>query len=188
MQRVLVTGNAGAGKSTVAKAVSAILGFPIHHMDMAVWLPGWKKVPQDLRDRRVDEWTGEEAWVIDGVSSRVLSRADTVVFLDVPRRLSFWRVFWRNLPHLFKSRPELPPGCPEILIIPTLCRIIWQFPVRIRPGLMESMKEPMGKQQWIYLRTREEVAEFLSELEFGSGEEANKWRIQQQPERASKVG
>src|SRR6266516_1707330 len=42
-RRVMVTGMAGAGKSTFSRALSAKTGLPIIVLDVHFWLPGWAK-------------------------------------------------------------------------------------------------------------------------------------------------
>ena len=165
MKRLLVTGNAGSGKSTLARRVGNILGIPCHGLDRVVWQSGWKKTPQDEKNRRLRELTEQEFWVIDGVSSATLAMADTVVFLDVPRKVCFWRVIKRNWKYLFRSRPGLPPNCPEILIIPALFKIIWNFPSKIRPGILDQMRQAAGTQRHFHIRTKADLAEFLAVLE-----------------------
>ena len=91
MKRILVTGNAGAGKTTLAQKVAQMLDLPFHSLDIIVWQPGWKKTPAEEKEKKINALTAQEYWVIDGVSFSVQDRADTVVFLDVPRRLSFLR-------------------------------------------------------------------------------------------------
>jgi adenylate kinase family enzyme len=164
MKRILVTGNAGAGKSTLARQIADQLDLPYHSLDRVVWQPGWKKTPKAERDRQVRELTDQEQWVIDGVSYAAQEAADTVIFLDLPRRLSFWRVLKRNWRYAFRSRPELPPGCPEILIIPTLCRIIWNFPRAVRPGILERMKKGCDKQRSFHVTTGGDLANLLPAL------------------------
>ena len=164
MKRILVTGNAGSGKSTLARKIAAELDLPYHSLDRVVWQPGWKKTPKEERDRLVRELTHQEQWVIDGVSYAVQEVADTVVFLDMPRRLCFWRAFKRNWKHAFHSRPELPPNCPEILIVPTLCRIIWNFPGAIRPGILERIAKAQPTQSSFHVTSGEDLARLLPAL------------------------
>jgi len=140
MNRILVTGNAGSGKTTLAGRISVQLNIPGSSLDGVVWQAGWKKTPQDEKAFLIREMIKPDSWVIDGVSPDVQAAADTVIFLDVPRKVSFWRVCRRNWKYLFRSRPELPAGCPEILIIPTLFKIIWNFPLRIRPRLFGRVR------------------------------------------------
>ena len=165
MKRILVTGNAGSGKSTLARQIATQLDIPCHSLDRVVWQSGWRKTPQSERARLTQEMVRSDCWVIDGVSSEVQSAADTVIFLDVPRKVSFLRVTKRNWRYLFRSRPELPAGCPEILIIPTLFRIIWNFPAKVRPRILEQAHQARNPQQFFHLKTEADLGEFLNQLQ-----------------------
>jgi hypothetical protein len=72
---------------------------------------------------------GLDGWISRQLRFLLVVResADLIVFLDYPRWVSFWRCAKRNWRYLFRSRPGLPENCPEIRIVPTLIRIIWQL-------------------------------------------------------------
>jgi hypothetical protein len=91
-RRVVVTGLAGAGKSTFSLALAARTGLPVIHLDLHFWKPGWVAPSQT-------EWRGKQcgvlagdAWIADGNYPQTLDlrleRADTVVFLDLP----WWQI------------------------------------------------------------------------------------------------
>ena len=111
---------------------------PFHGLDQVVWQERWQKTPELEKNAQIDKLISGEAWIIDGVSDRAMQAADVVVFLDVPRRVSALRVMRRNLPYLFRSRPGLPPHCPEVLVIPKLARLIWRFPGHVRPRILSE--------------------------------------------------
>lgn len=117
--RVLVVGSAGAGKTTFAVRLAALLDLPLIHLDFEYWRPGWQPKPSDEWPMRVDELIAREAWVMDGnyggTMERRLTRADAAVFLDVNRVRCLWRVVVRSLRYWRRSRPDLPPGCSERL-------------------------------------------------------------------------
>lgn len=144
MTRIFITGNAGSGKSTLAATLGRSLDLPIYGLDQIVWRPGWRKSPADWRKDREAELVARPNWVIDGVSRTVLDAADYVIFLDVSRAKSFVRCAGRNWKYLFRSRPGLPENCPEILIIPRLIKIIWRFPIHVRPGILDALAEREG--------------------------------------------
>ena len=136
-----MTGNAGSGKSTLAEKLGAAFDLPATSLDTIVWQPKWNKTPALERDKRIAQLVAEPRWVIEGVSDLVLAEADTVIFLDVPRRTSYLRCAKRNWRYLFRSRPGLPDDCPELRIIPTLTKIIWRFPTHVRPKIMAHIDE-----------------------------------------------
>ena len=174
MNRILVTGNAGSGKSTLARKIAGELGIPYHSLDRVVWRPGWKKTPKEERDRQVRKLTNQEQWIIDGVSHAVQEAADTVIFLDMPRRICFWRAFKRNWRNASRSRPDLPPNCPEIMFVPNLCRIIWNCPGAVRPGILERIGKGRATQRSFHVTPREELARLLAALRNASPAELSR--------------
>lgn len=113
MKRVLVIGCSGSGKSTLARQLGARLGLPITHLDHLFWRPGWISAPPEEFEAAQAAVTAGERWVIDGNYSSTLHlrlpRADTVVFLDLPRRTSMRRVLVRTLREAGKDTQA--PGC-----------------------------------------------------------------------------
>ena len=132
MKRVLVTGNAGAGKSTFGRALATRSGVPYFGLDGIVWRPGWQKTNRADRHEAEQAIASRDSWIVDGVSDELLKAADTIVLPDVPRLLCILRVLWRSLPYLFRSRPGLPERCPELLILPQVAKIIWKYPATQR--------------------------------------------------------
>ncbi len=139
--RIYITGNAGAGKTTLAKDLAAQLSVPAFHLDHIVWLPYWQKTSKVSRVEALEQMTQSDNWIIEGVSELVRSKADLTIFLDVPRYKCVLRCAKRNLPYLFRSRPELPAHCPEILIVGRLLRIIWNFPKLVGKRLLLEANE-----------------------------------------------
>jgi adenylate kinase family enzyme len=115
-RRVVVTGLAGAGKSTFARALSARTGLPVITLDLHFWKPGWKEPTEDeWRDKQTGLLAGDD-WIADGNYPATLDlrleRADTVVILDT----AWWICAWRAVVRGVRRRPvgfELPKGCDE---------------------------------------------------------------------------
>ena len=101
MQRVSVVGTSGAGKSTFALALAGVLGVPSLELDSVYHQADWTPLPAEEFRRRVAAVAAEPGWVIDGnystVRDLVWDRADTVVWLDLPKRTVMRRVIWRTL-------------------------------------------------------------------------------------------
>ena len=101
VQRVSVVGNSGSGKSTLARRLAAILGATRLELDSVFHQRGWEPLPADEFRRVVAAVAAQDRWVIDGnysaVRPIVWARADTVVWLDLPRRTVMRQVVWRTL-------------------------------------------------------------------------------------------
>jgi len=100
MQRILVVAMSGAGKTTAARRLAGILGLPFHEMDALAIGPGWS-TPPGFADR-VAAIVGEPAWIFDSwgypaVRDVMWAAADTVVWLDYPRRVVLPRLLRRSL-------------------------------------------------------------------------------------------
>ena len=160
-RRIHVTGNAGAGKTTLAAALGKELGLPVRYLDSIVWQPGWRKTPADQRQPQEQAWCAEDAWIIEGVSPLVREQADRVLVLDTPPWHCLWRAGRRNLPYAFRSRPGLPPNCPEIKILPQLLRIIARFGTTVR---QEMLRESAASTKYRWLPANTSATEAIQRL------------------------
>jgi len=103
VQRVAIVATAsGCGKTTVGRSLAAILGAPFVELDAIHWQAGWRELDADDLRRRVAPLVARDAWVIDGsyrgkLGDLVLEAADTVVWLDLPRRVWLPRLVVRTL-------------------------------------------------------------------------------------------
>jgi adenylate kinase family enzyme len=115
MNRVVVVGISGSGKTTVAKRLSEGLGLAHLEMDAVMHDGGWNATPDNEFRRRIDEFTQVDQWVVDGnytshgVADIVWPRADTVVWLDPSRPVVMRRVVGRTLRRV-TTREELWNG------------------------------------------------------------------------------
>ncbi|MER7186465.1 adenylate kinase [Streptomyces hyaluromycini] len=101
MERILVVGVTGAGKSTLAQTLSSRLGLPYHEMD-AVYFNGPDWAVNDKLTEDVSRLAAGSRWIIDSlgypeVRDLLWDRADTVIWLDYPRRVIMPRVLRRSL-------------------------------------------------------------------------------------------
>lgn len=119
MQRVLVIGSPGAGKSTLSHQLAARTGLPLHHLDKMFWLPHWIERDRDEGRAILASVLAQESWIIDGNYGSTmpmrLERADTVVWLDYPTHLCMARVFKRWWHYRGTARPDMTEDCPENL-------------------------------------------------------------------------
>jgi adenylate kinase family enzyme len=101
VRRISVVGTSGSGKSTVGRQLAQTLGVPYLELDSIYHQPGWEPLGPEEFSRRVTGAAAGDGWVIDGnysaVRPLVWDRADTVVWLDLPRRTVMRQIVWRTL-------------------------------------------------------------------------------------------
>ena len=99
VDRVLVVGSSGAGKTTMAAALAARLGLPHTELDSLWHGPGW--VPRPEFERDVEAMLATGRWVTEyqyrPVKDRLLDQAQAVVWLDHPFPLVAARLFRRSV-------------------------------------------------------------------------------------------
>lgn len=100
-RRIWIVGPTGSGKSTVARELAQRLRIRAYHLDEYYHLPGWhSREPKDFT-LTVKRITNRPAWIVDGnyglVRRPFLSRADFIIWLDVPLRITLPRLIVRSL-------------------------------------------------------------------------------------------
>jgi adenylate kinase family enzyme len=110
-RRIVVVGNSGSGKTTMARALAGLLGIPHVELDSLFWGPNW--TPRADFGERLQEAAAGDAWAADGhyraYRDILWSRADTIVWLDIPLSASMIRLLWRTTRRMV-TREELWNG------------------------------------------------------------------------------
>lgn len=105
--RIAVVGTTGAGKTTLATQLARHLGVPRIELDALHWGPDWTPVPAGQFRAAADAATARDRWVADGnygaVRTVVWARADTLIWLDYPLAVNFWRPTRRNLSRIARG-------------------------------------------------------------------------------------
>jgi adenylate kinase family enzyme len=154
----------GAGKTTFAERLGKALGLPVIGLDSVVWRSGWVAASADERREKELAIATGDTWIVDGVSRIIRDAADTVIFLDVSKRVAIWRCARRSCRYLFMTRPGLPARCPEVLILPKLPALIRSFDCDVRPRLLSEMETAEPKRSYVRLRTEQEVESYLASV------------------------
>lgn len=165
MEKILIIGSCGAGKSTFARRLGAILKLEVIHLDSLYWSSGWVETPKDRWRTTVEELLKRDSWIIDGNYGGTLDirlkACDGVIFLDVPRLTCLWRVLKRVALYSEGSRPDMAAGCPE-KVDWEFIKFIWDYPRKRKPAIIEKLKFHSQSKTVIILKSQAEIESFLA--------------------------
>lgn len=166
MRRVLIIGNSGGGKSTLARRLGEKLGLPVIHLDVLFWKPGWVESDRDDYRTRVMAALQAPAWICDGQFTSTfhlrMPMSDTIVWIDQPRALCLFRAIWRAVTYRHGGRPDMAEGCREKIDL-DFYRYIWTFDRKVRPEIETALAEHGGHAKLFRLRSDREIAAFLAQ-------------------------
>lgn len=167
MQRILVIGSPGAGKSTLASRLAERLGLPLIHLDREYFGPGWTTPTKPEWRAQVTALAARPAWIMEGNYASTFDirvpRATAIVWLDLPRRQCLGSALWRVVRHYGRTRPDLGPGCIERFDL-SFMRWIWSYPHKMRPKTARMLERLRPDQRVYTLRSRSDIPALEAEL------------------------
>ena len=88
MEKVLIIGCPGSGKSTFGRKLKCITDLPLYHLDMMFWNNDRTTVAKEIFIERLKKTMSNSKWIIDGnygsTMEMRIKECDTVFFLDYP--------------------------------------------------------------------------------------------------------
>ena len=170
MQRILVMGSSGSGKSTFARRLSEATGLPFVSLDALFWKPGWQPSESAVFHERVTAAVGQPGWVIDGNYTKGPSGelrrqlADTIFWFDLPRRTCMTGILSRIARSYGQVRPEMAEGCPEKIDF-EFFRYVWTYRKQQRPAVLQYFERLRPNQNFVCFTRRAQADRYLMNLE-----------------------
>jgi adenylate kinase family enzyme len=168
MKRVAIFGNASGGKSTLARHLAGRTRLPLYCVDVMQFWSGGEAVPH----QEYLKMPAEDEWIIDGYGGigpawERFSRADTLVYIDLPLVTHGWRVTKR----LIRGLLVAPEGWPENSPLWSRYRVLWPCHRQLTPKYTRLVAEEAANKQVHHLKSPAEVAAFLDAVgrEYASG-------------------
>ena len=167
MKKVMIIGNGGAGKSTLALKIQQITGLELIHLDQHYWKAGWVEADKATWKSQIEQFVQKPSWIIDGNYGGTMdiriATADTIIFLDRSRWVSLYRVLRRNLRYYGQTRPDLAAGCPEHFDWKFI-RYVFFYNNRRKPGILKRLQNLKPHQQLFILRSDRAIKRFLKTM------------------------
>ena len=165
MEKVIVIGSPGAGKSTFARRLRDKTGLPLFYLDMLWHKPDRTTVSKEEFDARLAELLKRDRWILDGNFQRTLegrlNACDTVFLLDIPLEVCLSSVEGR----VGQAREDMP--WVETEFDPEFKRWIEDFPQTHLPQIYELLNQFQDRKSIVIFKSRQEAEELLNGLSDG---------------------
>lgn len=166
MERIIIIGSCGAGKSTLAVSLAQKTNLPLVHLDKIRFIGNWQERSKEDFDEILLSELKKPRWIIDGNYNRTIplrmQYCDTVIFLDFPRLVCIWGVIKRVIKYHGKTRPDMGGNCPERFDLDFM-KFVWQFRPKHRKRYLEMLSGVSDKNV-IILKNRRQVKKLLKDM------------------------
>ena len=163
MNRAIIIGCPGSGKSTFARALHVKTGLPLIYLDMLNWNADRTTVPRDVFHSRLHDAMKGERWIIDGNYGSTmelrLTAADTVFFLDYPPEVCMEGILSRR----GTVRPDMPWVENPDDVDEAFVEFVKQFEAESRPMILELLTAYCEKTIFTF-HSRAEAENYLNSL------------------------
>lgn len=161
MQKIIVIGCPGSGKSVFSRALHEIISIPLYHLDLLYWNKDKTTVQKEIFREKLRRILKTEKWIIDGNYSSTmemrLKECDTVFFLDYPVEVCLDGVKVRK----GKVRPDMPwveEGEDSEFI-----EFIKDYREAVRPGVKKLLSQ-YSEKNIIIFKSRNDADIYLDNL------------------------
>ena len=166
MKRVAVFGNAGGGKSTLARCLAELTRLPLYVIDMMQFRPGGMKVPQHEFLQAHADLLRRDEWIIDGFGSVALAwerfaAADTLIYVDLPLFTHHRWVTKRLIRGLFADPPGWPDDSPLWSSSIQSYRVLWLCHRHLTPKYRQLVTEAAAYKRVHHLRSPAQIQSFV---------------------------
>jgi hypothetical protein len=136
MQRLVVIGNSGGGKSTLARRLAVQSACPCVEIDSLLWQPGWRLAPVETYEAEHERLIAQERWIIDGLGRQesIPRRADRHAALDA------FLAVERQLQWAADGLTHPPAGIAKMPRTEVLFRTIWE----VEQTWMPEIRSPVA--------------------------------------------
>ncbi len=167
MQKVIVIGCCGAGKSTFAKRLHELIGLELIHLDQHYWQADWAETEEMEWRKKVEDLASKPSWIIDGNYGGTmdirLKKADTIIYLDYSTLSCLSRITKRIMKYRGTVRPDMPEGCRERFDL-EFYHYVATYNLLRRKKHYRQIEENKANKQTIILKNDRQQEQFFESL------------------------
>ena len=163
MQKAIVIGSPGAGKSTFSRSLRDATGLPLYYLDRIWHRPDRTTISKEEFDEKLKEILLKDQWIIDGNYNRTLEirlkYCDTVFLMDFPVETCLSGAEAR----VGQEREDIP--WVEKELDSEFRKFIMDFPKESLPRIYELIEKYRTDKNIVIFKSREEAEAYLSEIQ-----------------------
>lgn len=160
MQRAIIIGSPGAGKTVFARKLRDASGLPLYYLDKIWHKPDQTNISCEEFDLKLQDILRRERWIIDGNYQRTMEmrmrECDMVFLLDVGREICLDGACSR----IGRTREDLP--WMESELDEEFKQEILSFGERQLPQIYELLEKYREEKTIVIFRSREETDEYIN--------------------------
>lgn len=163
MGRVVVIGNGGGGKSTLARRLAERHKLPWCSVDQIQWEPGWEPASDADVSEHLRTVMAGDRWIIDGwgpwssLEDRMIL-SDTIILVDLPLWMHFWLAAERQIAIARgENRTDPVEGCDDLAITRRLFETIWHVDQKLKPRLIRLVDRYAPGREFHHVTTLEQL-------------------------------
>jgi adenylate kinase family enzyme len=165
VDRVVIVGCGGSGKTYLARELGARLGLPVTHLDTVYYDRDWQPLSHDDFAATQKRLVAEPRWVIDGNYASTLPirlrTANTVIFCDLSTLACLRSILERRRRHGAGQHDDL--GVYD-RITPAFIRYVLGYRRTMRPRVLQLIAEHARHTTMIVLSSRSDTRRYLSSV------------------------
>jgi len=170
MRKVAVFGNAGGGKSTLARQLAEATALPLYPLDTIQFRAGGGKVPHEEYLRQHTDLLTRDQWIIDGFGCVAsawerFSAADTLVYVDLPLLTHCRWVTKRLVKGLFVQPEGWPEDSPMWSSTLNSYRVLWLCHRGLTPRYRQLVADLAASKRVHHLKSPTDMKAFLRAVE-----------------------
>ena len=171
MNKVIVFGKPGGGKSTLSRKLSAETGIKLCALDLIEYKKNGERVSPEEFSKKHSDLLGTENWIIEGLGTLEsfwlrIDAADTLIYIDLPYYVHYWWVTKRLLKSYFVKPLGWPEGCSVLKGTLAGWKYLRLSPKFWTPELFEEIQRRAKGKDIYRIRSVKEIKNFTQQFSY----------------------